>query len=275
MRVLFTSVMMVVFLVIQYLDNPGIFESTAQFAGDVWQRNLQEKEVRLEGLTWLSRTEVERVLPMDRSVLWWMFNTPVVQARVAESPWIGAVSVERCSQEAFSAWGCFVVSIKERAPRFLAVVDEEAWILSKDGTFLVPVSSAMKESADARYRGLVVIENLASRQQSPDLVRSQMALASHAVETVEKGTKQRVRALRFEGQGDVAITFERLPFPVVFSASREGGVPLDEQAERCSKLVAQLTARLGEVERIDLAFSQVGVVKFKNSRQEQLRSPRS
>jgi hypothetical protein len=62
---------------------------------------------------------------------------------------------------------------------------------------------------------------------------------------------------------------------VVFSASREGTVSLDEQAQRFSKLVAQLNGRLAEVERIDLAFSQVGVVKFRNRRQEASKAPGS
>jgi hypothetical protein len=267
MRALFTALMTSVFLVLQYLDNPRLFVAGADAVEDWWQRNFQDKQVRLEGLKWLSRTEIERVLPLERSVLWWMFNAPVVQAKVAESPWIGEAAVERCGENLLSEWGCFVVSVKERAPRFVAVVDEEAWVISDDGSFLLPASSAMKENSEDRYRGLVTVEGLASRHQSPDLVRSQVALASTTIETLEKAVKLRVKGVDFVGRGDISVSFERLSFPIVFSASRDASVSLQEQGERCAKLLAQLNGRLAEVDKIDLAFSQVGVVKFKGQQQ--------
>ncbi len=259
--------MISVFLVLQYLDNPRLFSASGQAAGDWWQRNFQDKEVRLEGLKWLSRTEIERVLPLERSVVWWLFNAPVVQAKVAESPWVGGVAVERCGESMLSEWGCFVVSVKERAPRFLAVVDDEAWVISEDGSFLLPAESAMKENSEDRYRGLVTIEGLASRHQSPDLVRSQVALAATVIESLEKALKLRVKGVDFLGRGDVSVSFERLAFPIVFSASRDAAVSLQEQGERCAKLLTQLNGRLNEVDKIDLAFSQVGVVKFKGQPQ--------
>jgi cell division septal protein FtsQ len=244
MRVLFTALMTSVFLVVQYLDNPALFVTSAHVSKDWWHKTFQEKEVRLEGLKWLSRTEIERVLPLERSVLWWMFNAPAVQSKVAESPWVGGASVERCGESVLSEWGCFVVSVKERAPRFLAVVDDEAWVISDDGTFVLPAASAMKENSEERYRGLVTIEGLASRHQSPDLVRSQVALASTTIATLEKAVKLKVKGVDFVGRGDIAVSFQ-------------------EQGERCAKLLGQLNGRLTEVDRIDLAFSQVGVVKFK------------
>ncbi len=263
MRALFTALLISVFVVLQYLDNPRLFGSFANSVSDAWRRNFQEKEVRIEGLEWLSRTEIERVLPWERSVVWWMLNTPVVQARVAESPWVDEVRVERCGERIFSEWGCFVVSLQERSPRFLAVVDEEPWVIARDGTFLVPASSAMRESSEDRYRGLVTIEGLPSRQQSPDLVGSKLALASSAIDTLEKATKRRVKGVSFEGRGDVAVSFDHLSFPIVFAASRDAEVSIEEQGERCAKLLGQLNGRLNEVEKIDLAFSQVGVVKFR------------
>ncbi len=264
MRALFTALIITVFLVLQYLDNPGLFRAGAQVASEWWQRSFQDKEVRLEGLKWLSRTEIERVLPLERSVVWWMLNGPVIQAKLAESPWIGAASVDRCGESLLSEWGCFVVSVRERAPRFLAVVDDEAWVISDDGSFLLPARSAMQENSEDRYRGLVTIEGLASRQQSPDLVASQVALASTTIETLEKAVKLKVKGVVFEGRGDLSVSFERISFPIVFAAARDASVPLGEQGQRCTKLLAQLNGRLSEVERIDLAFSQVGVVKFKS-----------
>jgi hypothetical protein len=263
MRVLFTALITSVFLIIQYLDNPRLCGTFLAAGTNFWARVTQDKEIRLDGLRWMSRTEIEKLLPLNRSVLWWLLNSPVVKAKLAENPWVGSVNVDRCGEGLFSKWGCFVVSINERAPRYLGIVDGEPWVIAEDATFLVPATNALKEEAEGRYRGVVALEGLASRHQSPDLVRSQIAFASHTIEQLEKVVKRSVHGLNFEGRGDVGVTFEGLRFPVVFSSSGDSSVSLSEQAERCNKLLAQLHARLNDVERIDLAFSQVGVVKFK------------
>jgi hypothetical protein len=55
-----------------------------------------------------------------------------------------------------------------------------------------------------------------------------------------------------------------LPFPVVFgSSSSESAAVIEDQGRRLKALLVQLKDRLPEIQRVDLAFSKVGVVKFK------------
>jgi len=265
MRLLFTALLTVVFVTLEYLDNPRLFAAGGAVAGTTWSKLVHHKDVRIEGLEWLSRTEVERLLPLDRSVAWWMVNAPLIRARLTENPWIGSATVERCNQSLFAEWGCFIVSVRERAPHFLATVDDDVWVISADGAFIHPASQALRNGADARYRTLVTIEGLASRQSSPDLLQAQVAFLTAAIKVLEPAVGRSVIGVTFEGRDDVAVLFDQVPFPVVFAWTPDAPVPLPEQGARCAKLLAQLADRFPDVQRIDLAFSRVGVVKFHGS----------
>lgn len=263
MRLLFTALVTSTVLLLHGLDNPDLVRRGVTGI-ETWGHSvLQDKDIRIEGLRALSRTEVERVLPLDRSVFWWMANTPVVQARVADNPWIGDVSVERCGDGWFSEWGCFVVSVTERHPKYAAMVDNEAWIIADDGTFLIPVGGTGNVTVDLDR--LVHITGLASRSASPDIVRAQLALAKNSIDALERTVSHPVRTLEFGQKGDLIIGFADLPFPIIFTSSPDSGISLEEQAVRCSRLLAELSGRFEDVEKIDLAFERVGIVKFKPS----------
>jgi hypothetical protein len=261
MRALFTFIVASTVLLLHVMDNPALFKRGWAFAREWANNTFQAKDVRIEGLRALSRTEVERVLPLDRSVVWWMMNMPVIQARVADNPWIGDVSVESCSGGLFADWGCFVVSVSERKARYLAKVDDEAWIIADDGTFLVPLKGL--EAGKVDPESLVRLEGLASRSASPDIVRAQVALAKSSVETLQKTALKKVRSLEFGPKGDIVIGFDSVPFPVVFTTSPDSSVSLVEQGDRCAQLFKELGSRMDDVEKIDLAFERVGIVKFK------------
>ena len=49
----------------------------------------------------------------------------------------------------------------------------------------------------------------------------------------------------------------------MFAGSPDAPIPLAEQGERLAALLSKLKDRLGDVAKIDLAFSRVGVVKFR------------
>jgi hypothetical protein len=79
---------------------------------------------------------------------------------------------------------------------------------------------------------------------------------------LEKRVKRAITGLEFQGQGDFAVSFEGLPFPIIFGAGKDSRVSLSEQGERCFELLKHLSGRLGEIQKVDLAFNQVGVVTF-------------
>jgi hypothetical protein len=263
MRLLYTSLIAISVGVLQYIDNPAIFHRAWAAVTTAGSETVSQKEVRIEGLKVLPRAEVERVLPYDRSVLWWYVNGTDIQSKVAESPWIDEATVESCPGGALRSWGCFVLAVKERTPRFLGLVDNERWIIDSEGAFIMPSGGPLFGLSPEAVSHLVVVEGLASRASSPDTVRSQLALASGSIGTLEREVGRSVGSLRFESRGDFSVVFDGLPFPVVFAGSPDASISLKEQGARLAALLTKLQNRLGDVAKIDLAFSRVGIVKFR------------
>jgi len=260
MRVLFTLLITASVATLQVLDNPRgarqWTEKAEQAALSLWN----EKEIRIEGLRMLPRSDIERLLPLDRSVAWWKLQTTSIQGRIAQNPWIGEVSVSSCEGGVREAWGCFLISIQERQPTFLALVDNANWVIDRGGSFIVPYAETVPIPANQR---LVRVTGLASRHSSPDIVRAQLSAASSLLDTIEREVHRQVSGLEFLGHGDLSVSFQDVPFPVVFGASADSSVPLAEQGKRCAELLKRVQDRFLDILKIDLAFERVGVVKFK------------
>ncbi len=270
MRFLFTFLIFTTVAVLHFLDNPDLFRHIAQSVGRTVDSAVYTKDIRIEGLKILSRTEVERLLPLHRSVPWWMSNAPVIQARAEESPWIESAVLDSCPGGSFRAWGCFVLSITERVPRFLAVVDNEEWLIAQDGAFLLPLNTILQqhrqgddEKLAVDVRRLTRVRGLASRLNSPDLLGAQLGLARDGVQVMLKQVGRPIDTIDFSGKAELSVYFKGVPFPVIFSASDEA-LSLSEQSERCARVLQQFQGRFDEVEKIDLAFERVGVVKLKS-----------
>lgn len=263
MRVLFTSMIASSVLLIHVLDNPALFSDGWVNIKQRGIKLLNTKEVRIEGLHALSRSEVERVLPMSKSPVWWMLNETSIQAKLAENPWIKGASVESCPGTILPKFGCFIVSVEERKPRFIAVVDNERWIIGADGTFIMPAAGAGDGISQQSLASLIPLKGLASRVSAGDRTKAQLATAEYSIAALERSVQLPVRAISFEGKNDIAVTFDRIPFPVVFSAPSDIPSTVEEQGRRCRALLLQLKDRLNEIEKVDLAFAKVGVVKFR------------
>lgn len=260
MRVLITLVTTLSVGALLALDNPercwSLVESISSRGTQLWN----EKEIRIDGLQLLSRAEIEKILPLHRSVGYWHVNATEIQAQLSQNAWVQDATLSSCPETWASRWGCFLLRIQERQPMFVAAFDGNSWVIDRDGAFLVPLS----ELASRNFSGkLISVRGVAASANSPDLVRAQLSAASELCDTLEKQVSKPIRELEFLGQGDFAVSFDGVPFPVIFAAGKDAKVPLVEQGERCSALIKQLGSRLYDVAKVDLAFDRVGVVQFK------------
>ncbi len=260
MRALITVLTSLSVATLLAVDNPQgfreVLESVSTRAAHLWN----DKELRIDGLQALSRAEVEKLLPLNRSVPWWHLNATEIQAKLSQMSWVQEAKVESCPDSWGSRWGCFVVRIKERQPMFLATFEGNPWVIDREGSFLVP----QPELESRQFAGkLISVKGLAATANSPDLVRAQLSAAAVVCNTIEKEVAKPIRELEFLGQGDFAVSFEGLPFPVVFAGGRDAKIPLAEQGVRCAALLKQLKTRFSDVAKIDLAFDRVGVVQFR------------
>lgn len=263
MRIVFTLLVTATVIAIHILDRPDFYLARAHQTKAAIGDFVQSKDIRIEGLKHLPRSVVEGLLPSDRSVPWWMSNSATIQSRLSTNPWVEGVSVETCGDSVTESWGCFVISVQERRARFVASVDSESWLVADDGTFLSPLERE-DWAGVKRFNvpNIVRVEGLASRVSSPDVLRSQLTIAGVATETLEEELGRRATALTFSSRGDVQVFFKSFSFPIVFTATSEPSA-LRDQAQRARALLPKLTERLQEIEKVDLAFSKVGVVTFK------------
>ena len=268
MRVIFTIIIAISVIALHALDNPqrfgNLLSKICSSAATLWH----EKEVRIDGLSLLSRIEVEKLLPLDRSVAWWRLNDTEIQSRLERNPWVGKTSISSCSEGRAADIGCFIVSVTERTPTFVAFVDSAQWIIDRDGSFIAPLNDLRGRDFKGR---LISVRGLASRVSSPDMLRAQLSAASRLLEIIEKEVGRPITALEFLGQGDFAVALKGLSFPVIFAAGKDAKVPLVEQGARCSELIKHIGGRISEVAKIDLAFDRVGVVTFKPSSLEPIK----
>lgn len=266
MRILFTSLIASSVVLIHVLDNPGRISQGLEVAKQRAVTFLNTKEVRITGLHSISREEVERVLPLNRSVGWWMLNETSIKARVAENPWVKSVSLSSCKGKFLPTFGCFDLVVDERKPRFIALVDDERWIIGEDGALIIPAKGDAPGLTDETLRSLVPLYGLASLVSAPDRSHAQLKLAQDAIRVLESSVDLPVESITFAGKGDIVVDFSRLPFPVVFGASStasDSSQVVGDQAKRLRALLEQLKDRLPEIEKVDLAFSKVGVIKLK------------
>lgn len=270
MRILFTSLIAATFFVIEILDNPELFQRAFTTARGSFSSAVYDKELRIEGLSALSRSEVEDALPLDRSTSWWLTNFPTIQGRLEENPWVKRAVIESCpGVTSVGSWGCFILSITERAPRFLSMVDSEEWLIAEDGAFLLPLYNLLgsKDLKDHQklsvdIKEITKVAGLASRLSSPDILGAQLELVRSVVQLFPNLVGRRVHSIHLQNGSDFEVRFHGIPFPVTFSASNHGPT-LSDQAERCGLLLKKFQSKYEEIDRVDLAFDKVGVVKMK------------
>jgi hypothetical protein len=259
MRVLITLVTTISVGALLAFDNPKGFRSISNSVAVKGEQLWSDKELRIDGLRLLSRSEIEKLLPLQRSVAWWHLNASEVEAKLNQNAWVESATLESCPESWASRWGCFLLQVKERQPMFIGSFDGKPWVIDRDGRSLVPQS----DLAGRGFSGQLIEVKGAANSSSPDLVRAQLSAASRLCDTVAKEVGRPIRALEFLGQGDFSVSFEGLPFPVVFAAGKDAKVPLAEQGVRCAALLRQLGTRFSDVAKIDLAFDRVGIVQFK------------
>lgn len=257
---MFTTLITASVVALHVLDNPARAQRLWREVSTRGQNSLEVRQIRVEGLSILSRTEIEKALPNNRSAVWWKLNDTQIQGMLKKNPWIADATVSQCPGSLSGAWGCFVISVKERVPAYVATVDQSLWLIDRDGSFITPLADATSRGYSA---SLVSVRGLASRSSSPDLVRAQLASATHLLEDIRESVDREVESLEFIGNGDFSVSFTGLPFPIIFGGSRDSKVSVREQGVRCAELLRHIQDRFSEIEKIDLAFDRVGVVKFR------------
>lgn len=236
----------------------GRFEASfKRVCADIWY----EKEILIAGDTNLSDKTIRDLLPTERSNLWWWMNMDLIEASLKKSPWIAKAIIHPCATSILELWGCFVVSIEERKPSFLLNEGDVIWLVGQDGGFISPLTPRLKDLFQKRT--LKLLRGFYDDNPSTDLFNARFHYVREAIEIIEKRTRKRVSSVELLPGGEIEVSFENCPYQVVFSGGSESAEPLHFELDRLEALLDQLADREDSIEKIDLAFNKLAVVKIK------------
>ncbi len=262
-----------------YLDNPEPLNRFANQSAQQVNHLLLDKNVSYEGLSYVRSEEIEVLLPMEKSIPWWLFNKSQIETGLLRHSLVKKALLETCDTFAIAEWGCFKVLIQERHPAYAALIEDEVWILGEDGGLLFPVS---REQFDSQPLTKILSKNLARdvssdvnlkilqvAGSSPDLIHARLSYTRRALEIIEENSGLEAAMARCSHQGEIRIRFDNYPFEVLFDYSEDAPKTLALEAQRLAALLKEFGARAQTIELIDLAYNKLAIVRFHDAQLEE------
>jgi len=253
---------------------PQSFSSFLRIWRAQWSDFLYQRRISLVGLHLLDASQVEALLPKERSNLWWLFRAAVIKAGLLSNPLIQQAKVERCNWWSIK---CYKVEVLERKAGFFALLGQEGWLIGKDGGLIMPVSAAEiisyrkkgEEGGNSALRSelIPVVRGLwRSAEASSDVVRSRFEYVRRAIDVIEEAAGLKIVYLELGGGKDMTVKFAGLAMKAVFAAQPEGlwsdeSPLLRDRALRLRRLIQELGPEIEQVESVDLGFEKIAVLR--------------
>lgn len=247
-----------------WFDRPATLQSLRQSARILVQDLLYRKTLFIEGQEIVTDAEIKAVLPTERTVPWWLFSRRKIRERLERLPYVAVARVSRC--HSFS-WSCFILKLEEHVPDFLALIDDQVWVVAADGSFIVPVSSRAEVdrifSANARQiKGdPLLVSGIFAHQASPEVVEARARYVRRAVSIIEEHSGFDVRAVSILDNAELTVDFDSLQPRARFDFGEVNLDRLADEAVRFRKVIDELGPRTASIREIDLAFNRLAVVK--------------
>lgn len=225
---------------------------------------LYDKEIKIAGNRVLAREEIAAALPREESIPWWHFNSSFIAAGLLKHPMLASAEVRRCGGAL--RLGCFEISVTERRPTFLTVVDGRSWIVAEDGGFIGPLPDLgpadRERFLDGRGSSLVLLDGVSLEGMSPDMARGRLLYLANALAVVRSEVKLAPRAIRLDLSGEMTMTFRNSGLSATFGFGGADLSSLGEEARRLSMLLSKFGEKARLIRTIDLAFNKMAVVRL-------------
>ena len=225
---------------------------------------LYQKEFHFEGLQRVPSAQLARLLPLERSVIWWSLRPAEIESALGVHPLVSGAKIRRC--EVFSI-GCFVIEVREREPAAIAAVGSEAWIVGRDGVFIAPLSSpeALTElfgGGVTRLNRLPLIGGVMPEKGSLEVGKSRLRHVLSALALIEAESGYPVSSLSIGENGEVTASFRGYGVKAVFDAIKGQNKRLRREARRFRQVMKEFAGREAALESVDLAFDKLAVIKL-------------
>ncbi|MEZ4753281.1 MAG: cell division protein FtsQ/DivIB [Bdellovibrionota bacterium] len=249
----------------QYSGDSRISNSLIESLHNKSEEFLYQKTIDFKGLSLLSELDIERYLPHEKSVLWWVFNRSQVEAEIASHSLVAKSSIELCS------WlrpACYLVKITERIPTFIALSDTDAWVVADDGAFVSPipvdkVERAMFKREDKTYKKPPLVDGLFTNENSPEVSLARSAYINDSIIEIERATAKSIESITVKDNGELEISLRNTDYTIVFDKTYGDQAKLEDQLARLAKVLEQFENRERTIKSIDLAFNSLAVVRLK------------
>lgn len=214
-------------------------------------------DVQLQGATAVSEADVSRLLPLERSIVWWLFHKDDIRAALHQHPFIESAEF---ASSGVMPWGQFAIAITERSPSYIAVLpDKKLWLVSEKGELVrLFADSTLDRESLPLVKGLVPSRHVDERK-----VLRRALYVQEFIAAVAKTELPQLRGISLFGNGDLRVFFTGLTFPVTFGSFEEDIQRASLELVRFQKILDTLEDR-DSVVSLDLAFEQTAVIKRKD-----------
>ncbi|HMO02013.1 MAG TPA: FtsQ-type POTRA domain-containing protein [Oligoflexia bacterium] len=217
------------------------------------ESQLFERRLQFSGLQRLTEKELIASLPHDHSNLWWFMNRRHVIKELRKNNWIASASLSTCSRPFEPV--CFMIEIKEREPRYVALSEKGSWALDSQGEIIGPLKENQINQTE-----LTVIEG--AFKGSPGLFEKNLSVALKLLSVLrEQGLPEPSRVLVGD-EDQYQLAFPGNSYIVNFSGAQPSYQNFSKQGERLKIILSQVQSDLAKIREIDLAFDKLGIVKF-------------
>jgi cell division septal protein FtsQ len=235
------------------------------------RRFMNDKQIEFEGLNYVSEAELLARLPQEKSLWWWLFNPSQVEAALSGDSLIAAVNVAPCVPTLVQRWGCFRVSVKERNPAFIAMIEGRYWLVGNDGGFLAPLpveKNVLELASNLSARTgepMRVLHGLDAVRNSPDLVLARFSYAKRVMDTIESTSGLHIEWGELLKSGHLVAKFQGIAPRATFSFSDADDDlrVVEVEARRLKTLVDRLGDGMERLETVDLTPRKLVVGKPK------------
>ncbi|MGI6680407.1 MAG: cell division protein FtsQ/DivIB [Bdellovibrionota bacterium] len=232
--------------------------------------------VKLDGNKFTSTNKIFKQFKIKTDVFYWYLNKSKIETKIEKLPFVKEVSIYPDSLKQFYRLN---IVIKEEEPFYLVKLKSGGTqIISKDGKMLTYINNGNinndninnnKVFLDNRefFYSLPVIVGLDDKFDSSQTLNSRYIYMANFLKKISKSTFYTVRSIVFSTSGEINISFFELKPQVVLDLSKNDAW-VDVQLERLNALIKELGSNINNVEKLDLGYSKVGVIKFNQKGKE-------
>jgi hypothetical protein len=224
-----------------------------------------ERKIVLLGVKNVNKDDISQLLPNhSNNIYWWIFKSSV-EKNIQKLKLVDQALISFCDTDFVPK--CFTINIIEKFPQFIAISGNKAILLDSSG---LELESVTNEKLSDRLSQLVSTENkkpklivgLYTADSSSDQILARFNYIKNSISKIEAESKIEFSKIELLSSGELLIKPSKANFNIQFDNTWENSENLTEQIKRLKLVLGEISHRLNEVKKIDLAYNRLAVVAY-------------